>query len=366
MHGPHLEKVVFPGDVAYHSEDTGTHFTCFTGTKVQILTQKRYAAGLTPYSLADFLHYNHRTGGGGKGGVGGGGSRHTPDEDSGGKFGGGGGFENVFVCGGWKEFGEAVTAAGGGQGGQSKAFASVAVPGFRTLPAGLCERVIHERDWLSAHPREVLLENRVLHLKGIYTKKTLRSLYRKDLDEASFRNDSSAHKRISVWGELDKYDARTWERSIHIHSTQAVQRLGHWLVMWAQRNGDSPDAFQVALKVFEKSFEEWPDSALPDSSRYSVYLLYWCKSTNTDAKGAVSGHRLFAIGCSRLMNRRAAMLNMTTTNKVQKKDCNTKLILEHMRLYVQFEKKLPTEMEKRIIEAYLGHPFALININLDD
>ena len=60
------------------------------------------------------------------------------------------------------------------------------------------------------------------------------------------------------------------------------------------------------------------------------------------------------------------MLNMTTTNKVQKQDCNTKLILEHMRQYVQFERKLPTEMEKRIIETYLGHPFALININLED
>ena len=41
-------------------------------------------------------------------------------------------------------------------------------------------------------------------------------------------------KSMSALHELDKYDARTWERNIHTHSLQALQRLSHWLVMWAQ------------------------------------------------------------------------------------------------------------------------------------
>lgn len=152
--------------------------------------------------------------------------------------------------------------------------------------------------------------------------------------------------------QLAKYDAKTWERSIHTHSTQAVQRLAHWLVMWSQRNDDSTDGFELSLKILTESFTMWPDTDLHLSS---------------------IAHRLFAIGCARLMNKRAHKANMTMTIKVQKKDCNSKLVVEHMRQYIALEaldpipkSRLNTDTEKRIVEAFVSHPYALININLED
>ena len=40
------------------------------------------------------------------------------------------------------------------------------------------------------------------------------------------------------------------------------QRLAHWLVMFAQRNGDDTDVFELAHKILEKTFTLWPDSDL--------------------------------------------------------------------------------------------------------
>jgi hypothetical protein len=270
MHGPHLPGVVFPGDVAYFAKEDN----------------------LKPYSTADFLEHNYKDRG-----------------------------PHIYICGGFKEFDDIGGKAFQGAGD------------FRTIPAGVCERIVRSSEWRSVDPRQVLRENAPLDIHHLYTKKTLKSLYVPELSEiTSMPKDS----RVRV--QLEKYDARTWERSIHTHSTQAVQRLAHWLVMWSQRNDDNTDAFELSLKIITESFKMWPDTDLHLSS---------------------IAHRLYAIGCARLMNKRAQKGNMTMTFKVQKKDCNSQLVVEHMRQYIALEaldpnpkSRLNTDTEKKIVRSH--------------
>jgi len=284
MHGPHLPGVVLPGDVAYNSAERG----------------------LTVYSIRTFLEHNFAAGN-----------------------------SDIYVCGGWKELDDTNPQ-------DTQAFK--ATTGFRTLPAGICERVVSDDGWVAALPVQVLSENSALPIDEFMTNKALKSLY-SDALVARVAAVPPHLKGVNALHELDKYDARTWERNIHTHSQQALQRLAHWLVMFAQRNGDDTDVFELAHKILEKTFTLWPDSDLGLSA---------------------IGHRLLAIGCSRLMNKRARASNQSSTAKFQKKDCNSKLVIEHMRRYIELEDKLSVEVEKKIVEAYVQHPHALININLDD
>ena len=42
--------------------------------------------------------------------------------------------------------------------------------------------------------------------------------------------------------------------------------VGFRLLMLRQRNGDNTDVFELALKLLEKSFRQWPDTDLHLSS----------------------------------------------------------------------------------------------------
>ena len=175
MHGPHLEGVVFPGDLAYDTSDRK----------------------LTAYSMGDFLEHNLK-----------------PDRP------------NIYVCGGWKELEQKMAK------NRDDTQAFKAVPGFRTVPAGICERVVTDDGWAAAHPTHVIGDNGVLHMDEFMTRKHLKSLYTEALVQRF--ELSPLQKGINASHELDKYDDRTWERNIHTHTQQALQRLSHWLVMWAQ------------------------------------------------------------------------------------------------------------------------------------
>jgi len=287
MHGPLLPDVEFPGDVAYFRD-----------------------GALKAYSMQHFLDANY-----------------NPT------------VRNIYVCGGWKE-------SDGQLDKDSRAFRAIA--GYRTLPAGVCERVVTDAHWLSAHPTQVLAENRVLNLGRVLSKKHLKTfspahepVHIPPAHEEQGITVSGGQEpmhaplapedlRISVFNELHKYDERTWERSIHSHTQQALQRLGHWMVMWAQRNDDHTEAYELTLKIFRQSFEEWPE---------------------TDLDLSAIGHRLWAISCSRLMNRRATAANLTLTKKVQKKDCNSSQVIANMRLYIQHEDRLNTDVEKQIVSC---------------
>jgi hypothetical protein len=104
MHAPQLEGVVFPG--RRRARDAAE--------------ARAWGDG---YTMQDFLEANVRTKPGRKGTSGG---REPPE---------------VFVCGGWRA-GPAADAA------TSVAFAGV--PGFRTVPAGVCERVVVARAFYKA------------------------------------------------------------------------------------------------------------------------------------------------------------------------------------------------------------------------
>ena len=104
MHAPQLEGVAFPG--RRRARDAAE--------------ARAWGDG---YTMQDFLEANVRTKPGRKGTAG---ERPPPE---------------VFVCGGWRA-GPAADAATG------VAFAGV--PGFRTLPAGVCERVVRARAFYKA------------------------------------------------------------------------------------------------------------------------------------------------------------------------------------------------------------------------
>ena len=62
---------------------------------------------------------------------------------------------------------------------------------------------------------------------------------------------------------------------------------------------------------------------------------------------------------SRLMNRRTINANLTKTKKLQKKDCNSELIVHHMRLYITLEDVVSTDIEKQIVcRSYMPLAFA--------
>ena len=50
--------------------------------------------------------------------------------------------------------------------------------------------------------------------------------------------------------------------------------------------------------------------------------------------------------------------------QVQRKSCSTAFVVERMRSFIALEKDLSTEMERQIVDAYVSHPYALINVNL--
>ena len=49
--------------------------------------------------------------------------------------------------------------------------------------------------------------------------------------------------------------------------------------------------------------------------------------------------------------------------QVQRKSCSTAFVVERMRSFIALEKDLSTEMERQIVDAYVSHPYALINVN---
>ncbi|EKX49847.1 hypothetical protein GUITHDRAFT_135552 [Guillardia theta CCMP2712] len=113
----------------------------------------------------------------------------------------------ILTCGGWRQ-------------NEAEAVAFKAVQGYTTIPYGLCEKVIPLAALPNVTVNEVMEDNKILNA----------AIKEKDGNRSS--------GIISVWKELDKYDETTWERSIHVHTLQSFQKLGHWLVMWAQRNED--------------------------------------------------------------------------------------------------------------------------------
>ena len=78
----------------------------------------------------------------------------------------------------------------------------------------------------------MISENAVLgHVAHFWTYEAMLDEYADSLKELEAPEGGHV---ISIVPEMDKYDEHTWERSIHVHACQATQRLGHWLLMWAQ------------------------------------------------------------------------------------------------------------------------------------
>jgi hypothetical protein len=114
---------------------------------------------------------------------------------------------------------------------------------------------------------------------------------------------------------------------------------------WCGQRNDNLEIFELVLKVLSESFKPWPESHLQDSS---------------------IGHRLWAIACSKILNKKASNAGEMDTKSVQTGSCNSTLVAEHMQLYVDLERKLDVSVEKQIVDAYRNYPHAQIAINLDD
>ena len=142
MHGPHLPNVVFPGDVAYAAAEGTEH---------------------KAYSIAEFLDHNYRADG-----------------------------PHIYVCGGFKD----PTSDQDSSSSVSMAFK--AVGNYRTVPAGICERVIHASEWRSIDPRQVLRENAPVDIHDMYTKKTLKSLFHPSLSQLALSPLDSRVRSLSL------------------------------------------------------------------------------------------------------------------------------------------------------------------------
>mmetsp|Transcript_18911 Transcript_18911/g.62162 ORF Transcript_18911/g.62162 Transcript_18911/m.62162 type:complete len:116 (+) Transcript_18911:1826-2173(+) len=115
--------------------------------------------------------------------------------------------------------------------------------------------------------------------------------------------------------------------------------------MWAQRNEDDVKVLRLAIKFLSRALAEWPEVSSDPSAM--------C-------------HRIRAITCSRLINKKALSKGQQSTKAFMDKQCNWKSIISDLKVYVDKETKLSTEVEKQIIEAYRSHPYALIDLRLDE
>eukprot|EP00290_Baffinella_frigidus_P033391 CAMPEP_0180266910 /NCGR_PEP_ID=MMETSP0988-20121125/1257_1 /TAXON_ID=697907 /ORGANISM="non described non described, Strain CCMP2293" /LENGTH=311 /DNA_ID=CAMNT_0022237533 /DNA_START=81 /DNA_END=1016 /DNA_ORIENTATION=- len=264
MHAPHLPGVVFPGTyrAMFNTDSHG-------------------------YTMRDFLDANVRKG-----------KKKGERRD-------------VFVCGGWR------LAPGNGE---AAAFGGVA--GYRTLPGGVCERVVRESDFYKAKLDRLRRDHQVLGIP-----------------------DRASRNTVHLSGKAAaKYDARSWEFSVNLHTQQALMRYAHYLVMRAQHDGDNVPLHEEAQRVFAYALEDWPEEGI--------------------AKAATL-YRLAAIGCSRLLNAKATAKNLSDTSSMQTADCNNEFIVNNLNRFIELEKVFPVEVEKKIVAAFLQHKHAFIDVKLD-
>jgi len=208
----------------------------------------------------------------------------------------------VFVCGGWHQVHNIQDTAFHGP------------KGFKTVPAGLCERVVRAKNFF---PDEEGVAGLII-----------------DNDMLGVR-DKAKGRLPSLPKDLNLYDSASWERSVFSHVLQAKQRMGHYLLMWAQEKGDPEKVLELSIQASRETVAEWPRE-----EEHKVSLV----------------HRSIAIAMARLKNVR---------KQEPRGDANSELIIHHFKKYRELERKLDTSPEIQIIEAFYKHPNAAIDVRVE-